>query len=48
MICIIEGVLLCRREGIVANLYYRWSKEFLDALPTSYHRPAIRASALSS
>ncbi len=20
---------LCRREGIVANLYYRWSKEFL-------------------
>ena len=22
---------LCRREGIVANLYYRWSKEFLAA-----------------
>ena len=22
---------LCRREGIVANLYYRWSKEFLEA-----------------
>ena len=22
---------LCRREGIVQNLYYRWSKEFLDA-----------------
>ena len=21
---------LCRREGIVQNLYYRWSKEFLD------------------
>jgi transposase-like protein len=20
---------LCRREGIVQNLYYRWSKEFL-------------------
>jgi transposase len=22
---------LCRREGIVNNLYYRWSKEFLEA-----------------
>ena len=22
---------LCRREGIPANLYYRWSKEFLEA-----------------
>ena len=22
---------LCRREGIVPNLYYRWSKEFLEA-----------------
>ena len=22
---------LCRREGIPANLYYRWSKDFLDA-----------------
>ena len=22
---------LCRREGIVTNLYYRWSKEFLEA-----------------
>jgi len=21
---------LCRREGINQNLYYRWSKEFLD------------------
>ena len=20
----------CRREGIVANLYYRWSKDFLE------------------
>ena len=24
-------VELCRREGIVCNLYYRWSKEFLEA-----------------
>ena len=23
--------VLCRREGIVPNLYYRWSKEFLEA-----------------
>ena len=22
---------LCRREGIIENLYYRWSKEFLEA-----------------
>ena len=22
---------LCRREGIAPNLYYRWSKEFLEA-----------------
>ncbi len=22
---------LCRREGIAANLYYRWSKDFLAA-----------------
>jgi transposase-like protein len=22
---------LCRREGIVENLYYRWSKEFSEA-----------------
>ena len=24
-------VELCRREGIVSNLYYRWSKYFLEA-----------------
>ena len=23
---------LCRREGIHSNVYYRWSKEFLEAL----------------
>src|SRR5665811_1218546 len=22
---------LCRREGIVQNLYYRWSKDFLES-----------------
>ncbi|MCP4906640.1 MAG: transposase, partial [bacterium] len=21
---------LCRREGIASNLYYRWSKDFLE------------------
>ncbi len=27
-----EGIAeLCRREGISPNLYYSWSKEFLDA-----------------
>ena len=31
--CAVRTVLprLCRREGIVQNLYYRWSKEFLEA-----------------
>ena len=24
---------LCRREGIAANLYYRWSKDFLEQEP---------------
>jgi len=35
---VIEGIRgedsiseLCRREGIAANLYYRWSKDFLEA-----------------
>ena len=27
-----EGIAtLCRREGLNPNLYYRWSKEFLEA-----------------
>ena len=27
-----ESILdLCRREGISSNLYYKWSKEFLEA-----------------
>ena len=35
---VLEGLIgeasvseLCRREGIVSNLYYRWSKDFLEA-----------------
>ena len=40
---------LCRREGIVQNLYYRWSKEFLEAgkraWPATRHgrRPRTRS-----
>jgi len=30
---------LCRREGIAANLYYRWSKDFL----WTDRRPGVRA-----
>jgi transposase len=22
---------LCRREGLIQNMYYRWSKKFLEA-----------------
>ena len=40
---------LCRREGINQNLYYRWSKEFLEAtlrdtprLSTSHTREFLR------
>src|ERR1700693_2267156 len=41
---------LCRREGIVQNFYYRWSKEFLEwqeAIPlrTVFDAPRLRAAA---
>ena len=26
-----SSAALCRREGLNSNLYYRWSKEFLEA-----------------
>jgi transposase-like protein len=29
---------LCRREGIVQNLYYRWSKDFLEARSNDWDR----------
>jgi transposase len=36
---------LCRREGLNANIYYRWSKEFMEAgkkrLPGDTQREAI-------
>ena len=44
---------LCRREGIAANLYYRWSKDFLEAgkkqlerrhASRSHQRPKSRIS----
>ena len=31
---------LCRREGIVQNLYYRWSKDFLEALEHQFESKA--------
>ena len=35
---------LCRREGIVQNLYYRWSKEFLEAGKRRLAGDAARAA----
>src|ERR1044072_6842345 len=35
---------LCRREGIVQNLYYRWSKEFLEAGEKRLGRDTARAA----
>ena len=29
---------LCRREGIVQNLYYRWSKDFLEVARSGWRR----------
>src|ERR1700730_19132220 len=36
---------LCRREGIVQNLYYRWSKDFLEAGKKRLARDTARAAA---
>ena len=35
---------LCRREGISQNLYYRWSKEFLEAGKKRLAGDAARAA----
>jgi len=32
---------ICRREGIAPNLYYRWSKDFLEAAHTSSHPASL-------
>ncbi|MDH3750086.1 MAG: hypothetical protein OEU40_05775 [Gammaproteobacteria bacterium] len=34
---------LCHKEGINQNLYYRWSKEFLEAGEKRWPRPAACA-----
>ena len=36
---------LCRREGIVQNLYYRWSKEFLEAGKTRLAGDTVREAS---
>jgi transposase len=40
-------VELCRREGIVQNLYYRWSKEFLEAGKKRLAGDTARAEAMA-
>ena len=37
---------LCRREGINTNVYYRWSKEFLEATSNEVKDLRSEASAL--
>src|SRR5215216_7618883 len=37
---------LCRREGIVQNLYYRWSKDFLEAGKKRLAGDTVRARSL--
>ena len=37
---------LCRREGIVQNLYYRWSKDFLEAGKKRLAGDTARAACL--
>ena len=38
---------LCRREGIASNLYYRWSKEFLEAGKKRLAGDAVREATSS-
>ena len=33
---------LCRREGIAASIYYKWSKEFLEAGKNGLTRETLR------
>src|SRR5215470_11129914 len=39
---------LCRKEGINQNLYYRWSKEFLEAGKKRAFAIGIASTAMSS
>jgi transposase len=38
---------LCRREGIAANLYYRWSKDFLEAGKRRLNGDTVREATSS-
>ena len=38
---------LCRREGIAANLYYRWSKDFLEAGKKRLQGDTVREASSS-
>jgi transposase len=38
---------LCRREGIVSNMYYRWSKDFLEAGKKRLQGDTIREASSS-
>jgi len=38
---------LCRREGIVSNLYYRWSKDFLEAGKKQLQGDTVREASSS-
>ena len=38
---------LCRREGIASNLYYRWSKEFLEAGKKRLNGDTVREATSS-
>jgi len=38
---------LCRREGIQSNMYYRWSKEFLEAGKKRLHGDIAREATSS-
>lgn len=38
---------LCRREGIAANLYYRWSKDFLEAGKSRLNGDTVREANTS-
>ncbi len=39
---------LCRREGIASNLYYRWSKDFLEAGKSAGARTSWKPARSSS
>jgi len=38
---------LCRKEGIIPNVYYKWSKEFLEAGKKRLQGDAVREASSS-